>query len=307
MGTGRVLHSELSIAKKRQDFDVGIVEPYFLGRNMSASADVFSTHISRFSTYTQKNVGLNLGIGYMLSENWSQSFSYGIKQENVGHIFAFASPYIRTQAGNFLTSSLTHSIAYDRRDSRRTPTSGYVLSLSNSYAGLGGNVNYLKNTLGASWFYSFVEDVVLNVRGEAGHIERVNNKPVRIVDSVMMGADNFRGFEFGGLGPRDANTKDALGGTRYWTSTAELQFPIGLPNEFGVKGAVFTDIGSLWRPGMYLPNAPVLDKKSIRASVGAGLSWDSPFGPVRIDYSRPVKKEKYDNEQRILFGFSTRF
>jgi outer membrane protein insertion porin family len=303
-GTGQIIHGDLTIAKKRQDFDLGIIEPYFLDRNLAASADVFSVRSTRFSAYHQVTKGVNLGLGYKLSTYWGQSWTYGIRQDHVGHISPFASAIIRQQAGNSIVSSIAHTIGYDRRDSRVNPTSGYLISLTNTYAGLGGNVNYLRNDLGANWYYSVMEDVVLGLKGSVGRIDKVQ-KTIRVVDSVMLGADSLRGFEYGGLGPRDRLTGDSLGGTRYWTSTAEMVFPIGLPTEFGIKGAVFTDIGSTWRPGQ--KNANILDEKAMRASAGFGLSWTSPFGPLRIDYAFPLKRKKYDRTQRVLFGFSTRF
>ena len=305
MGTGRVLHSDLSIAKKRQDFDVGIVEPYFLGRNMTGSASVFSSKSSRFDAYTEQGTGIRTGIGYRLSEYWSQGFNYIIKQEKISSARASISSYIAEQLGTSITSALAHSLSYDRRDAGRNTTSGYVIGMSNTYAGLGGNVEYLKNILNASWYYPVADEVVLNIRGEAGGIERIGKK-IRTVDKFSLGAQSFRGFEFGGIGPRDATTKDPLGGTRFWTQTTELVFPLGLPSEFGVKGAVFSDIGSLWRVGEKIPGTIVYDESKMRASVGCGISWDSPFGPISIDYSRAVKKQKYDNTQTILFGFSTR-
>ncbi len=305
MGTGRVLHSDLSIAKKRQDFDVGIVEPYFLGRNMTGSASVFSSKSSRFDAYTEQGTGIRTGIGYRLSEYWSQGFNYIIKQEKISSARASISSYIAEQLGTSITSALAHSLSYDRRDAGRNTTSGYVIGMSNTYAGLGGNVEYLKNILNASWYYPVADEVILNIRGEAGGIERIGRK-IRTVDKFSLGAQSFRGFEFGGIGPRDATTKDPLGGTRFWTQTTELVFPLGLPSEFGVKGAVFSDIGSLWRVGEKIPGTIVYDESKMRASVGCGISWDSPFGPISIDYSRAVKKQKYDNTQTILFGFSTR-
>ncbi|MDP5012149.1 MAG: outer membrane protein assembly factor BamA, partial [Alphaproteobacteria bacterium] len=252
MGTGRVLHSDLSIAKKRQDFDVGIVEPYFLGRNMTGSASVFSSKSSRFDAYTEQGTGIRTGIGYRLSEYWSQGFNYIIKQEKISSARASISSYIAEQLGTSITSALAHSLSYDRRDAGRNTTSGYVIGMSNTYAGLGGNVEYLKNILNASWYYPVADEVVLNIRGEAGGIERIGKK-IRTVDKFSLGAQSFRGFEFGGIGPRDATTKDPLGGTRFWTQTTELVFPLGLPSEFGVKGAVFSDIGSLWRVGEKIP------------------------------------------------------
>lgn len=303
-GKGQVLHADFTVAKKRQDFDIGIIEPYFLGRNLQASADIFSVRSTRFNAYHQLTKGFNLGLGYRLSDYWTQGWNYGLRQDQVNHVSLLASSIIRQQAGNSIASTITHTIAYDRRDSRIAPTSGYIVSLSNSYAGLAGNVDYLKNDVSANWYYSPLEDIVLGVRGGLGGVEKTR-KPIRVVDSVMLGADSLRGFEYGGLGPRDLSTGDTLGGTRYWTTTAELVFPLGLPNEFGIKGALFTDAGSLWKPGQ--TNPTVVDKKSIRQSVGVGVSWASPFGPLRIDYAIPLKKEKFDRAQRVLVGFATRF
>ena len=305
MGTGRVLHSDLSIAKKRQDFDVGIIEPYFLGRNMTGSASVFSSKSTRFDAYSQQATGIKTGIGYRLSEYWSQGFSYLVMQEKIGRSKSFVSKYIDEQVGTTITSALTHSISYDRRDAGRNTTSGYIIGMSNTYAGIGGSVEYLKNVFNAGWYYPVADEVILNIRGEVGDMERVGKK-IRTVDKFSLGGQSFRGFEFGGIGPRDAFTKDPLGGTRFWTQTNELVFPLGLPSEFGIKGAVFSDVGSLWRVGEKLPDTTVLDENKMRASIGCGISWDSPFGPISIDYSRAVKKQKYDSTQTILFGFSTR-
>ncbi len=150
----------------------------------------------------------------------------------------------------------------------------------------------------------------MNARITGGHILRAGKK-IRVADQVFLGGDSFRGFEFGGMGPRDAKTKESLGGARYWVGTLETMFPIGLPNEFGVKGAVFTDFGSLWGCALRLPKTVVatdrISSKRIRASAGVGLSWNSPFGPLRIDYAIPFKKHKDDDVQRIFFGVSSRF
>lgn len=303
-GTGQVIHSDFTVAKKRQDFDVGIIQPYFLGRNMTASADVFHIRSTRLSSFTNINRGLNLGVGYRLSDYWSQSWGYGFKYEHIGHIAPSASQYIRQQQGHFYNSSLSHTIAYDRRNSRISPTSGYLISLTNTYAGLGGNVNYIRNDLGANWYYPIAEEVVFGLKGAVGAIDRVKKK-IRITDSVFLGADSLRGFEYGGLGPRDKKTGDSLGGTRYWTATAETLFPLGLPNEFGIKGAVFTDWGTTWRTAQFGPG--IVDTKTPRGSVGVGLAMNLPIGPLRIDYAIPVRRQKFDQTQRILFGFSTNF
>lgn len=305
MGTGRIVHANLTLARRMQEFDVGITDPYFLGYNLEAGVDLFRLRSTRLSHYVSATNGISPHIAYAITEYLGQTISYTLKDDHVSHIASDASDFIKQQAGKFITSAIAQTLAYDRRDSRIDPTSGYVVSLSNQYAGLGGKVNYLKNSVGASWFYSPIEDVVLNVRGAIGDIERVGNKTIRIVDSIQLGADTFRGFAWGGIGPRDRITGDPLGATRFWTGTVETLFPIGLPNEFGVKGAVFTDFGTSWKPGVRGPQ--VIDKRSIRASIGVGLSWTSPFGPLKIDYAIPVKKQRFDDTQRFLFGFSSRW
>ncbi|MCE3230353.1 MAG: hypothetical protein K0R76_693 [Alphaproteobacteria bacterium] len=305
LGSGLRLHASVTIARRSQEYDVGITDPYFLGYNLEAGVDVFRVRSTRLSHYVSSANGITPHISYAITEYLGQTLTYTLKDEHTSHVDDAASIFIKEQRGKYLTSAIGQTLAYDRRDSRIDPTSGYVVSLSNQYAGLGGKVNYLKNSVGGSWFYSPVEDIVLNVRGALGGIERVGNKTIRIVDSIQLGADSFRGFAYGGLGPRDSISKDPLGGTRFWTGTVEVLFPIGLPNEFGVKGAVFSDFGTTWKPGVRGPQ--ILDKRSTRASVGLGLSWTSPFGPLKIDYAIPVKKQKFDDTQRFLFGFSSRW
>ncbi len=310
MGTGRTIHSDFTLASRRQEFDVGISDPYFMGYNLEAGADVFHVRSKRISAFTEKNTGARTNIGYKLTDNWFQNWSYTIQKDDISDVPATSSTYIQNMKGSNVNSAIGHSIGYDRRNSRREPTAGYTVTLSNSFAGIGGDIGYLKNALGASYFYSPLDEVVMNARITAGHVLRAGKK-LRVADQVFLGGDSFRGFEFGGMGPRDAKTKESIGGARYWVGTLETMFPIGLPNEFGVKGAVFTDFGSLWGCALKVPTNQIatdrISSKKMRASVGVGLSWNSPFGPLRIDYSIPVRKQKNDEVQRIFFGVSSRF
>lgn len=321
-GTGYVVHADFTVAKRRQDFDIGVTNPYFLGYSIEAGLDIFRTRSTRLQTFTDSNVGISPHITYALGANLFQSWSYTLKKEKIGDIPGDVSEFIRAQRGSFVTSAVTHSIIYDRRNSRIDPTSGYSLSFSNTYAGLGSRkVAYLKNALSASFFYSPLDEVTFNWRTSYAHADKVNkNTDIRISDSFFIGADSFRGFEYGGLGPRDRQTGDSLGGTRFWVSTLEGVFPIGLPNEFGIKGAVFGEFGSVWRHAMTIPKnitfvnprtgnteARIADSRGVRGTVGVGLSWVSPFGPIRIDYGFPIMKKRDDRTQRITFGFTSRF
>jgi outer membrane protein insertion porin family len=120
-----------------------------------------------------------------------------------------------------------------------------------------------------------------------------------------MGGSDVRGFDSSGIGPRDVETSDAVGGKWFYRGSIQLSFPLGLPNEFGVKGRVFSDLGSLG--GIDGGAGAVTDTGSMRASVGVGLGWSSPFGPINIDISETLLKEDFDETQLVRFSFGTRF
>ncbi|GAO98001.1 outer membrane protein assembly factor BamA precursor [Caedimonas varicaedens] len=130
-------------------------------------------------------------------------------------------------------------------------------------------------------------------------------RKTRIADRYVLGGESLRGFEAGGVGPHDTVTKDPLGGQQFYAAGFEVTFPIGLPNELGVKGALFSDTGSVWQSKLTGPN--LIDKPSLRVSAGAGLRWKSPMGPIKIDFAEAILKEKSDRTQFVLFGFSSRF
>ena len=140
--------------------------------------------------------------------------------------------------------------------------------------------------------------------GEAGYIAKIGDD-IRITDRFFIGGNSLRGFQTAGIGPRDTTTKDALGGNLYTTASTELKFPLGLPSELGVSGAVFSDIGTLTQVDDSGPT--VRDAKSLRASVGFGVSWRSPFGPIRVDIAHALAKEPEDKTEAFRFNFGTRF
>ncbi len=303
MGKGQIVHAELGISKRHQDVNLGITEPYLFDRPLAGSVDVYSVRSSRIESYTTKSTGFNLGIGYHLTPNLTQRFAYSLHKDSVSQIAVDASPFIQSDPRNSLSSSIAHTLTYDKRDSVQDPTRGYTISITNAYTGLGGNVYNIKNDLSATVFYTPVEEITTLCRFGVGRVDKVGNKRVRIVDAVYLGADSFRGFEYAGLGPRDSRgRKDALGGKKYWKGTIEAQFPVGLPVDFGVKAAVFTDFGTVWDSPA--KGSMVIDDKKMRASWGVGIIWKGPFGPLRIDYAIPFKKSKFDEEQRINLGYA---
>lgn len=230
---------------------------------------------------------------------------------------------IELARGAATTSALGYTLAYNTLDNNKNPTEGILAELKQDFAGVGGDVKFIKSTIDARYYYPLVSDIVAMVRGQAGHIGGWGGASVRMLDHFQMGPQLVRGFAPSGIGPRDVTvlgspTHDALGGTLYWGATFELQMPFWfLPKDFGLKGSVYADAGSLW--GYHGPTSSlgtlintnetitVADGHVIRSSVGVGVIWDSPFGPLRFDYAVPLSKASYDKTQYFRFGGGTSF
>ncbi len=308
LGKGQDLTFATTLAGKRTEFDASFTEPYFLDRDLSAGVDAF--HITRDlqdeSSYDQRRTGGALRIGYPLSEKWRQTFKYRFENNEIRNVDEDASRFIKDQEGERSTSAVSQRLTYDARDSTLFPAEGLYSWLDLEGAGLGGDANYVSGDIGSSYYIPFYEKkVILNFMGETGIISGINDEDVQINERFMLGGNNFRGFEKGGIGPRDAATDDALGGNYYYRGTVELTFPVGLPEDMGVAGHAFNDFGSLW--GIDESGPDILDENSFRSAAGLGVSWRSPMGPVRVDVAFPYIKEDFDQEENFRFSFGTRF
>src|SRR6266436_4989692 len=230
------------------------------------------------------------------------------------------------QSGQTLTSALGYSLNYNTLDNNKNPTDGLLIDFRQDFAGVGGDVTYLKSAVDAKYCTPLVADIVELIHVQGGILNGFGSDGVRMLDHFQMGPNLVRGFAPNGIGPRDINpfgTGDALGGTKYWGASAELQMPFWfLPKEVGLKGAVYADAGSLFDyqgPTSWAatgevnsPTCPTCgmqynDSNVIRTSVGVGLIWQSPFGPLRFDYAVPLTKGKYDVVQQFKFGGGTSF
>jgi outer membrane protein insertion porin family len=226
------------------------------------------------------------------------------------------------------TSSLGYSLNYNTLDNNKNPTSGLLIDFKQDFAGVGGDVSYLKSAIDAKYYTPLVADIVGLIHAQGGMLNSMGSQ-LRMLDQFQMGPNLIRGFAPNGIGPRDltfypyTGSGDSLGGTKYWGVSAELQMPFWfLPKEVGLKGAVYADAGSLWDyqgPTSWTatgevnsPTCPTCamqydDSNIIRTSVGVGLIWQSPFGPLRFDYAVPLSKGKYDIVQQFRFGGGTSF
>ncbi len=253
MGRGQFVKLNTTLSFKRQQVDFSFTEPYFMGMPISAGFDVFATKSdnSNTSSFESTNIGGALRTGFKLDDYSTLGFKYTLAYRKVDGIDTEeASPAIIAQEGSTIKSSIGATYTWDDLDNSNRPTLGFRGQLESEVAGLGGD-SYFGRLEAHGWYFFplYEESIILKLEGNAGHIEGFNGRDVPLQDRFFKGADSFRGFAQSGVGPRqngnDGDT-DAIGAQSYAIATAELTFPVGLPEQWGIEGAAFTDFGTVF-------------------------------------------------------------
>lgn len=309
LGRGQDVRATASIGTKQNQVLFNFTEPYFLERRVSAGFDAFATtrKLQSESGYDSNSVGGALRAGYYIHDNLRQEVKYTLKRDKVENVDSDASTYVKEQEGTSTLSSIQQTLLWDYRDSKIEPTEGYYFKVNNEFAGLGGSQSFLRNNLGAGQYFPIDEGVVLSVSGNVGFMNGFGDEKVRITERYFLGGDTLRGFANAGVSPRDKGTEDALGGLWQYYGSAQLKFPLGLPDELGFGGQLFSDFGAIGDTEDYPNKTNIQQSSSIRVSVGAGVTWKSPMGPVAVDFGIPIKKESFDETELFRFNFGTRF
>jgi len=231
-------------------------------------------------------------------------------------------PALCTELGTRTTSLVGYTWALDRRNDPINPTRGYAMRLSQDIAGFGGDVNYVSTEGESNWYHALTPKFVITATGEAGYREGYGGDTLRINDRFFKGGNTFRGFEIAGIGPRDTTPgfNQALGGKLYAIGSLEMSFPTFLPEQYGIKGALFTEFGTLGllddqdKSPCTTGTAPICNRNpaikddlGLRASAGVSVFWKSPLGPIRLDFSKVLKKDDYDRTETFRFSTTTRF
>ena len=306
LGRGQDLNFNFQGSASRQEFKIGFTEPYFLERRLSAGFDLFQVTTDRQtdSSFDERKAGGSLKLGYVLGRDLSQSLKYQLKKTEIRNVDETASTLIKEQEGTNTVSQISQTTVLDKRDNRYEPKDGYVVSLTNELAGLSGDTQHLRTRIKTGYFVSLFEDKVLAFIAESGHIIGID-QDVNIGERFFLGGQTVRGFSNSGIGPRDGITNDALGGNTYYAGSIELRFPLGLGEELGINGSLFTDVGSLW--SLDRDSSDILDSSGARASAGFGVSWATGLGLMRVDFASALLKEDWDETEFVRFSFGTRF
>ncbi|WP_287978273.1 outer membrane protein assembly factor BamA [Sphingomonas sp.] len=430
-GKGQELRAGVNYSVYSKSIELGFTEPYLFDKNVAVAVDVFRRDYNSFNyigtqrqtTYSQVSTGFQVRAGVPLTEYWQLAGRYGLSYDQVGLDQATyftngvcdplkAGRYLCEAIGNRWTSSIGYSLIYDSLNSRLRPTAGQRFTFSQDFAGLGGDVKYIRTRAEGSKFWGLGKGFVFSTLAEGGYIKSLEGSrgpgidPVRITDRWYLGEPQFRGFDIRGVGPRvtrqayttDANGKqvlvtdrnqlvdDALGGTAYYLARAELELPLGAgARELGLRPSIYIQAGSLWGLTRPLPTAsfptvtdangnvtvlpiqrllvdgsgnqiyivpatatsnanqattcaigyaatvgapcvgsstnslayqsPIAPFKETyygstalpRVSVGIGVNWNSPFGPLRIDLAKAIVKQPGDDPKLITFNVGTQF
>ncbi|MDB5430358.1 MAG: outer membrane protein assembly factor BamA [Caulobacter sp.] len=324
-GRGQNLRARISVGSLRQQIDFSFTEPRFLGRDLRAGLDLYSYRydFSQQAAFDTRSIGASVRLGFPLTPSSSMSLSYTLRNDDVVVddyycLNGLVSATLCDQRGARLTSLVGYSLRLDKRNDPIHPTRGYFIDLKQDFAGVGGDVKYLRTETDFGWYHGFSKSFVLSATGSGGYIDGWGGDSVRINDRFYKGGSTFRGFETAGIGPRDTNINlnrnDALGGKLYAIGSFELTIPTYLPEQYGIKASLFTDFGTLGQldtqdkqltPGVPDPN--VHDTMGLRASAGISINWRSPMGPIRFDFSQVLAKEDYDKTETFRFSTSTSF
>jgi outer membrane protein insertion porin family len=360
LGRGQFARAAVQYGQRSRGIDLSFAEPYFLGYRVGAGVDLFykETLAANYVSYTTKTMGMNLRLGFTLSEEISLQPRYSIYRQQISlpdslnnciststNMFGGATPPLgytfhtpgavtptdecradgeaslasrkELAQGAVLTSLVGYTLAYNTLDNNKAPTSGIRAELRQDFAGVGGNVNFIRTAVDVRNYYEVFSDVIGVLRLQGGHIASWGGKDLRMLDHFQMGFNLVRGFATAGIGPRDltvGSSNDPLGGSLYWGASAEAQTPLYfLPKEVGIKLATYIDAGSLWNykgPTEWAVTGErltVADSLAVRSSVGVGLLWDSPLGPIRFDLAYPLTKQSYDRTQVFRFSGGTSF
>ena len=314
-GTGQDLRARIQTGSIEKQIDFSFTEPHFINRDIQAGFDLFESSYDYTGVdYKTDTTGGDVRLGYNLNGYSVLRLRYNLRRDKITYTDSTACDGLLYNCGAGLTSGVGYTLSFDLRNDYVNPTRGWTATFRQDIAGIGGDVKYVKTEAEGAWFHGFKKDMVLQISGTAGTITPWGGDSVRVNDRYYKGGDTMRGFQYAGIGPRDTSTGYALGGTTFAIGTVELGIPNSLPDQYGLKTALFLDAGTLGgidnrlkidSTGNKLTN--IVDDLSLRATFGVSVKWKSPMGPVQFDLGQVLLREKYDKVETFQFKQITQF
>ena len=314
-GTGQDLRARIQTGSIQKEVDLSFTEPHFINRDIQAGFDLFESSYDYTGVdYKTDSIGGDTRLGYNLNGYSVLRLRYNLRRDKITYTDSTACNGLLYNCGAGITSSVGYTLTFDLRNDYITPTRGWTATFRQDFAGLGGDVKYVRTEAEGAWYYGFKKDMILKLSGEAGTITPWQGDAIRVSDRYYKGGDTMRGFQYAGIGPRDTSTGYALGGQTFAIGSVELGIPNSLPDQYGLKTALFLDVGTLGGLDNRLKidstgakEANIVDSLSMRATTGLTVRWKSPMGPVQFDLSQVLKREKYDKVETFQFKQITQF
>ncbi|WP_022707419.1 outer membrane protein assembly factor BamA [Paracoccus zeaxanthinifaciens] len=309
LGRGQTVGLTISTDSDDREGNFTFIEPFFLGRDLKAGINLnYTASDDDDSDYNTRSVSIKPSLEFPVSDNGRLEVRYRIAENKLDDVDDANSLVLQEEEGTRLSSALGYTYSWDSRRTGLDPLNAWRLRFSQDVAGLGGDTKTVETSvLAGVESTAWRDDVTLRAEVEAGAVIGYDDYDTWVIDRFGT-SGRVRGFESGGYGPRDLTSEDqdSLGGNYFWAARAEAQFPIGLPEEYGIKGGLFADVGSLWG----LDNTygvEIDDDMYVRAAVGASIFWTTPIGPLRFNFSHAVRKEDYDEVQNFDLTIQTNF
>ncbi|WP_340423018.1 outer membrane protein assembly factor BamA [Yoonia sp. GPGPB17] len=307
-GRGQGLDFNLSTAESNRRFGFRFTEPQLLGRDLRGSLSLsYNTTDNENALYDTETLRFSPAMSFPVSELGRLSLFYALEYTDLSDVSSSASEVIRQEAevGGVWTNALGYTYSYDNRRTGLNPDVGVVLRFGQEFGF--GDTQFIKTTaLAGAETSIFNEDVILRATLEAGLLSYQDGNS-RVTDRFFLGSRLMRGFDAGGIGPRDDATDDALGGNAFSVLRLETEFPLGLPSEYGISGGAFIDYGSVWDVGETFGEDVILNDFEARAIAGLSIFWTTPIGPLRFNFTEPLDVQDRDETRNFDVTISTSF
>ncbi|MGI1661801.1 outer membrane protein assembly factor BamA [Palleronia sp. KMU-117] len=313
LGRGQTLSFDIAAGAQNANSQITFIEPFFLGRDLSFRFNAYYTESSFDNvSYNTRRVGLTPSLTFPLNEAARLTVGYEISKDSILDVDEGASPILQEEEGSTYTSSVSYLLSYDSRRTGLFPFGGYRLTFGQEFAGLGGDNTFIRTTARAYAERDVLgEEVTLSTYLEGGALNWFDGDST-VINRFNSSSNALRGFASRGIGPRDTNAEidDVLGGNYYMVFGVEAEFPLGLPEEYGITAGVFFNAGSVWgldnTDGAGGPDS-VDDSFELRSAAGVSIFWTTPLGPLRLDFSQPIDSNPLDETQNFNLSVSTRF
>ena len=305
LGSGRATNFAISTSDTRADYRVGLTEPYLFDRNLRGSIELFREQVKE-TTVEVETQGLQTSASFNAARDYYHRFGYGFVTKDTVQKSTTATSVTGDEGRSTTESTISYTLGRDTLNNRFDPSEGYLLEASQDYAGIGGDVNYLRTNLRAAYYQPyFFNSLVLGVRGRAGFVEGLDEK-VSQSGRFFLGGRQVRGFDGSGIGPRDTGTDSAVGGNYMYSGSVELISSLGLSDDLGIRWTLFSDFGSVWDTD-YSTGVTGADDDKLRQSIGFGFLWDTAIGPLTFYWADAISKSSHDQLKRFQFNIGTRF